>query len=101
MQSLAPPKVVIVHIMPTLLLQLIYFGLEEVQEKKNKTEMTPTGQLKRLRRTSQIICDNDGQMPTQILTHVRDSVEHTSLSPKVSGHQKYFKKSPNRLEKSI
>lgn len=99
MQSLAPPIVVIVHIMHTLLLllllQLIYFGLEEVQGKKKND---PTGQLKRLQRTSQIICDNNGQMPIQILTHVHDSVEHMSLSPKVSGHQKYFKKSPNRLE---
>lgn len=81
------------HIMHTLLLQLIYFRLEEVQEKKY-----PSGQLKRLQRTSHIICDNNGQMPIQILTHVHDSVEHMSLSPKVSGHHKYFKKSPNRLE---
>lgn len=65
------------YIMHTLLLQLIYFGLEEVQEKKKY----PSGQHKRLQRTSQIICDNNGQMPIQILTHVHDSVEHMSLSP--------------------
>lgn len=64
------------HIMHTLLLQLIYFGLEEVQEKK-----IPLWAAHRLQRTSQIICDNNGQMPIQILTHVHDSVEHMSLSP--------------------